>query len=712
MSPRQGSARPRRTAPPPPRVGRQASPRTWTLNAAPEVTPAESRWLARLALGIAAALAAALLAMILGPHRIGDYFTETDFYGGYAEGARLIQHARLDPSRYGVVGPGYEIALALFGLPIRNLFFAAELISLISTVATLWLIYDLVSRRAGARSGLFAALFFATNAWVFRYGYTASTDAFAIALQMLALWLLLAQPGGHRAFVAGLVAAAAFLTRYNALYLLPAAWIAIAIDARLSHARSTALLFTAAFFTPIVPWVLWCLAHGSGFSFQLHHGIAYEVFARSKGIVWDDYQKNLQPQFHNLWDVIAKDPPAVFGHMFTNVFDHLRLDAVKLLGVPVALAALAGIALALSSGTFGALAPLAVSGALLFLSLVPTFYAERYSLALMPVYAMFAGLCFGLPRFAFALALAGRPLWIKWLAAALPLALALETSVKLQSRAIAMLPIEVLDAAHALREQARPGDAVIARKPHLAFHAGIQSVAFPFTSTIPELADYAHRHHVRWLFVSWPEVETRPRYWHLLDTTGAMPGLTPRFVTSPHPSVLYEIGPEFGRLPAWYSDDTVMTWHSARAQILVFPKNTKALISLGMVERARHHPAEARREFELAAEADPTNLQAQLLLGDVAIQQNDIRAALDDFEAALRIDPTSIDAQIGLGWATLISGRVEDAARIWRPVISRAADPTTLRRMAAVFHRLGDAEAEADAVQRYRALAGPGEEAP
>ena len=37
------------------------------------------------------------------------------------------------------------------------------------------------------------------------------------------------------------------------------------------------------------------------------------VFARAKGIPWDTYQNELQPQFKTLMDVIRRDPGAVFG---------------------------------------------------------------------------------------------------------------------------------------------------------------------------------------------------------------------------------------------------------------------------------------------------------------------------------------------------------------------------------------------------------------
>jgi len=698
---RRAGRRERSSARPEAHPARPAS-RPWVLDAAGAISEAESRTLSRLAWALAGLLAVLLFAVILGPHRIGDYFTETDFYGGYAIGARLIQSGHLDPARYSVVGPVYELVLASVGFVTRDLFLGAELISLLATVATLIALFLLVSRRMGERVGIFAALFFATNAWVFRFGYSATTDALAIALQALALMLALSRPSARGAALAGLAAAAAFLTRYNAIYLLPAGLLILWLETP----RRTTLAFALSFLAPVAAWVLWCLAQGSHFSFQLHHNIAYEVYARHDGIVWDEYQKTLQPKFHNLWDVVRLDPARFFARMVSNVFEHLELDAQKLLDWPVAIAVALGLALALGTGSFGPLVTFALAGALLFLTLVPVFYAERYSMALMPFYATYAALLFGLPRFAFATR--GRGVWLKAVLAAIPLALATLHSVDSQLRTFDQLPIEVIEDARVLRQLARPGDAVIARKPHLAYHAGLQSVAFPFTTTIPELAEYARRNHARWLFVSWPEVETRPDYWHLLDTTGVMPGLEVVHVTAPRPSVIYEIGPDFGKLPAWYASDTLRSYHTARAQLMVMPNMFQALYALGDIYRAWGEPDSSRKYLEQALAARPQNVHVLILLGELEIGQHQIDAAESYYERADRIQPGNVDARIGLGWTALISGRVEEAAMTWKPVIRFTEDPTTVRRMVELYRARGDRDAEADAITRYKELESEG----
>jgi len=640
-----------------------------------------------------ALLGAALLAMVLGPHRIGDYMTETDFYGQYAAGARGIQQGRLDPSHYGVVGPGYEAALALVAFVVPDLFLAAGLLAVAAAVGTLAAWAALLRRRGDARLALLATLFIATNATFFRYGYSVTTDAFALLLQSAALYVLLARPGPRAALAAGVLAALAFLTRYNAGVLLPAGLIAILAGGTLQPRRARAAwLFAAGFLLPVVPWVAFSFAHGTGIRLQLHHNIAYEVFARARGIPWDTYQATMQSQFRSLGDVIARDPGAVAGRMLFNVLDHLRLDAARLLGWPVAVCALLGLALGLAR-PWRRLWPLLAAWALLFLALVPAFHAERYSLALLPCYATAAALLFASPRFALAVTRGPRP-WLKPLLALVPLALAVAASVRVQARVLDQLPVEVLEVARTLRERARPGDRVIARKAHVAFHAGVEPEAFPFARTLSELASHARARGARWLFFSWPEAETRPDFWHLLDTTGVVPGLTPRHVTAGHPAVLYEIGPGFGEAPTWAGNDTLRLLHTARAHGLVDPTVLPPYARLAM-ECGR--PADARWAYERAALFQPRNATLQVALGKVCAQLGDLPAALAAFRRAEALAPDDADARIGLGWALLLAGRAEEAAAAWRPVIAVTRDSGTLLRMAELYRALGDRAAEAEA---------------
>ena len=104
--------------------------------------------------------------------------------------------------------------------------------------------------------------------------------------------------------------------------------------------------------------------------------------------------------------MIARDPAAVARRLAINCVTHLRDDAHLLLGWPVAACAAIGAVLALRGGAFARQWPLALAAAVSFLALVPVFHSERYSLMLLPYYAIAAAALFAAP--AFALVLGGR----------------------------------------------------------------------------------------------------------------------------------------------------------------------------------------------------------------------------------------------------------------------------------------------------------------
>jgi hypothetical protein len=511
----------------------------------------------------------ALLYTGLRLHGVGDYFTESDFYGGYAEGARLIQRGHLDPRRYGVVGPLYELVLALVGSTVGDLFLAGRLISIAAAGGTLLLWWRLIERRLGPAAAAWSLAFLAANPVFFRYGYSATTDMLATLFQAAALLALLGGTARAAALGAGLLAALAFLTRYNAVYLLPAGLLAIAVGGPPQGRRiRAATLYAAGFLIPVVPWVLHSLARGAGFSFQLHHDIAFEVYAHARGMSWNEYLSVLQPQFGSLGDVVARDPGAFATRMLFNVFDHLRQDAAILLGWPTAALCLLGLALAVRDGSWRKLAPLLLAGALLYATLVPVFYSERYSLPLAPVYLALAGAAVSSTR----LRLRGRPVPQVLLAWALPLlllTLLVADSVRYQQARLGQLPFEVVEAGRALRGIAPLHARVMARKGHIGYYSGLTVEPFPPVGTLPELADYCRARGTGFLYYSWFEAMQRPGFVYLLDTTSAVPGLTVVHATEKKPAVVYRIAPGFGRTPDWFADDTLRRVHFARALVKV-----------------------------------------------------------------------------------------------------------------------------------------------
>jgi tetratricopeptide (TPR) repeat protein len=376
-----------------------------------------------------------------------------------------------------------------------------------------------------------------------------------------------------------------------------------------------------------------------------------------------------------------------------NCVTHLAADARVLLGWPTAACVALGAVLAGATGKLRRGWPLVVAALASFLAFVPVFHSERYSLALLPFYATGAAALFASPRWV--LVLGGR-LAVKPLLAALPLGLAIAASLDLQKRVLAQQPVEALAAAETLRARARPGDRVIARKPHVAQLAGVGAVAFPFADSLPQLADYARAQRARWLFFGFPETEARPGFRHLLDSTGVVPGLTARRVTTPRPAVLYEIGPGFGRRPAWFDNDTLVALHDARAAALGAPRDAQAQLRAGSIELAAGELSAARAHLERAADLDPMNVDILLPLGEAMLRLGDLRLAGMAYVRAERLSPGNADARIGRGWVSLLAGREGEAAELWRPVIGLTPSVTTLQRMRALYAQLGDRAAVAE----------------
>ncbi len=654
---------------------------------------------------VVAIFAATALAMVLGPHRIGDVFTESDFYGAYGPGARALQHGRLDPARYAVVGPVFEFVLAAVGFVVRDLFLAAQLVSLVAMAASLWLWARIVRTHAGPLAGLATALLLATQAQCFRYAWAATTDALALALQAGALALLLAgRAPRRRAALAGLVAGLAFLTRYSAVSLLPAGVIALLAGwtATEPHERrAAALAFAGGFLAPVLPWVAVSLASGVHMRFMLHHNIAYEVFARANGIPWDVYERTMEPQFPTPFSVLARDPAAVIGRVLFNVGDHLRLDALAVAGAPLALAAVAGVVLGARDGTLARLRGAWLALALAFLALVPAFHSERYSLAILPAWAALGALAVtSRARASAARPAQGAVVGLVLLAALL--VPALRTSVRVQRRALSQLPVEARVLGERAKAWTRPGERVYARKPHFAWYAGLEATAFPFVDSLPALADRARRDGVRWLYFSWPEAEMRPELAWLLDTTSAAPGLAVRATSAGNPAVLYEIGPGFGAAPAWAGDPAALAVHRARAMLQVNATDWRS--RLVAADDAQQHGrwAEAQPWLEQAVRLVPNAPEVQVMLADNLVHLDRLAEARAAYEAVERMVPGDPRTRAGLGWVALRSGDEAGAAALWRPIVGEVPDRETLERMEQLFAKLHDDAGVAAVRERLR----------
>jgi len=647
--------------------------------------------MATAARAIAVVTGLALLAIVIGPHRIGDYYAESDFYGGYAEGARMIQHGRLDPGRYGVVGPGYEAALALIALVTRNLFAAAEAISIGGAVGALLLWFALVRRRAGAPLALVTVALLAANPTFFRYGYSVTTDMLAFFLEAAALYAMLAMRGARTPLVAGVLSAVAALTRYSAIALLPGAVVCYAwleIPERQSRLRALGL-YLVGFAVVALPWLAVALRAGAPPGAMLFHDIAYDIYARARGSTWAEYQTRLQPGFRSLLDVVLRDPGAVFRRESSNLATHLYGDAKSLLGWPVAALCIAGVPLAAADGSGRKLAPLWVVGALLYLTLIPAFYSERYSLMLAPFYLALAAIAATSPWLAQRLRVGRVP--VGPLLAGVALALSIAASISAQRAALDTVPSEVIPVAKVLRNRAHPGSEVMAMKSHIAYESGLHFTPMPATSRLGDLADECRRLGVEYLYYSWIEANNRPSFWYLLDPQAEVPGLIRETSTTGHPAALYRIGPGFGETPGWLADDNARAQSAARFVAAMPPGwMWRAHLSLAIAALEQQRFREAFDHAAVVVRDRPGEPLGWRLTGDASLRLGDRERALSAFERALALEPENVETRILLGWVLIGAGREDRAADVWRPAVGMTSHRATLERMVELFQSRGE----------------------
>ncbi len=343
---------------------------------------------------VAALLVWAGIALFARP--IGDYGVETDFYGNFAPGARDLMHGAagvLDGFR----GPFYYLLLGVAGAILRDAFLAGKLLSMVAAAATLRVAGGMLRQTFGAAAGVAGALFLAANPVFVEYAVRASSDLPFLALFAGSLALVLGgggRPDGDDAgnvgpkwlrwAGAGVLAGAAWLTRYTGGVLLPVGIVAGILLVRPGRrGAAAALVFAGAFAVVAAPWAitLW-RATGNPLWNLNYQNVAIEVYASKPGLAQNGRFMSAVG-FGSLGEVIRTDPGRFLHVMAGNAVSHLWRDARDLVGLPWAVAALAGFVL--SAPRWRGRRPLVFAGAgvLTYAALLPVFYGARFMLPLL-----------------------------------------------------------------------------------------------------------------------------------------------------------------------------------------------------------------------------------------------------------------------------------------------------------------------------------------
>ena len=590
----------------------------------------------------------------------------------------------------------------------------------------------MLSRHAGRAAGLWVVALLAVNPTFIRYGYSAATDMPALALESLALLLLVGACAGADArageedarpprdaaravLLAGLVAGFAVLTRYSAALLLPAGLIALALRPPPAMPRArAALTFVIGFLIPVLPWALYSVAHGFFPGEYLFRYFSFYSGRQDTGRSIQDLNPHLPESmrsYHSLGHMMREDSRALILGSLRNIPKHLVQDARELLGWPAALLALAGLAILPLTRAARRLAPMWIFGALLVLLFAPVFYSHRYVMPVIPVELSLAAIALALPELrlptaARAGASPGRARrvpragLVSALAGGLVLLLGLRASFFEHREVRRLLPTEVLEAGRALRATASPGERIMSRKGHIGYYSGLDVVPFPRFSSLAELADEARASHADYLYFSWYEAQLRPEFSWLLDTTATAPGLERVCLTARKPSVVYRLGPGFGRDPEWLSDPWLTRLHEARAMVDVLPESLTAQyrIALAIDALDRGAPAVALELADQAGRRLPNEPLVWQTRGRALLELSRPADAAAAFSRAVQLDPNDPETRRALGIAFVRAGNLPEAGRAWRGLVADTDDAELLAVMQRAFEQAGD-RASADSAR-------------
>ncbi len=482
----------------------------------------------RWAFAVITAFAGAMLWISLAGHPTPLYDVETDLIGDYIPAAKGLLAGHFDPHHFEFRGPGYPVLLAAT-IPLTggDAYLAARMLNVAAAAAAAAFAYLLIRAFLGGTVALGTLLALVANPVFVRASIEAASDMPAAAIALAATWLAVEGRGMRALALSGLLAGWAVITRYNFAFLPAAA--AIAVLARRKAARS-ALPYAAGFALPVGGWMLaQAAASGTPLANPNYLNLAFEVYGKREG--WEQFWGASGGRFHSYLDVARYDPVRFATHLATNLATRWLEDARWLMPVWIGAFAVPGMLFTWWKRERWAAMLAAFLGCYAVLSLV--FYAPRFFIYLLPFYLSGVIGLLLLPRVRNGTPPRVPPRMLRVWRTAGPLAVAILVAASAMNaalsarRLLAAAPHETRLAGAALRALASPGESVMARKPHVAYFAGLGYVPLPDIESIPELFQAASSTGARYLFVSKIEAELRPPLEMLVDSGVSLPGLEP-----------------------------------------------------------------------------------------------------------------------------------------------------------------------------------------
>lgn len=443
--------------------------------------------------------------LVLVNRPIGAYGVETDFYSAYVVQAREFLKGVIVIDEYR--GPFYQMVLALFTLITSGgggFYVAGKILNVTCAGLSLLVVWKLMKQISDSSIALLVMIFVSLNLNFARYAFTPGTDMLFFLLYILSIFLLLRciedKSTPMQWLFAGLAVAITYLTRYTGISLFVFALIVLIVTIIRSRASSiTDFNFSkraAYFLLPIViiigSWSFYCYSvTGQAFFNKNYQNTALTVY-KPDDISKDEWTLKHQNDFSSMAEVINKDLPLFLKKILlvnppSNLYKDISRLFPRLVGLFVGLGLLYFF-ITLRRRTYSQKLYL-VSVILFFLQIVLIFYAERFSLPLVPFY-LFVMILFlqeaKLSKYNIGI---GKFKLFGTVLIALGVLNAYST-ISILKTEINDVPFEILKVADTTKREfgeTLKGNTVMARKPHIAYYLDMSYATTPYITNIDEL---------------------------------------------------------------------------------------------------------------------------------------------------------------------------------------------------------------------------------
>ncbi len=460
-------------------------------------------------------------------HTVGGLGVETDFYAELFPQAKKLIEGEFSPLNYGPKGPVYSFFLAGTYLFVREFFQAGLVLNLLTAAGFLVVFYFLARRVFNPLTAAAALLAVSLNYMFLNYAYQAGSDMPFMLLCALSLLFLFRDGGKRDLALSAVFGTLAFLTRYNGAFVPAGAMTFFAFsDGTRRERLRKAGIWLGVFLAAGMPWFIpnWIVA-GSPVKNDNYMNVMMEFYALGMGAQYENWTDALPRQFTGMRDIILHDPLYFISHWAKNALAYFLADIGELIGWGAGVFVLSGMAALIFVRPVKTRLLYLVFGLFYSLILALVFYNSRFSLFLLAIYIPFA-------VWPFTLAPASR--FLRWLFRGAIAAFVIVTVLGGVSSARRVYA-EIQFAPTFLKEMGRElgkrepdkSQKVMARKPHVAYYAGLEAIMFPESPrTVEELVAHSREHDIRYIVYTGVEAQVRPSLQQaLLNLEEEKPGL-------------------------------------------------------------------------------------------------------------------------------------------------------------------------------------------